>query len=107
MTRHVRLEGVSIASTFRARLTGLMGKRDLSHIALWIPRCSSVHTFFMRSEIDLVFLDEDLTIVAIHEHARPWRLFFGGRRTDSILELSAGRAELMLLLPGDQLEWPE
>ena len=50
-----------VAASFRARLFGLAGLREMPPGAvLLIPRCSSVHTFGMRFPIDVLFLDERL-----------------------------------------------
>lgn len=103
--KRVLIEGVSTAHGFLSRLLGLMFRRDLSAVRLWLPRCSSVHTFFMTGPIDLVFLDRDRSVVRIVAGAKPWRFFFGGRRVDSVLELSAGEARDRGFSPGDRIEW--
>ena len=52
--------GIFVAEGFRSRLLGLAFLRDVPHTqALLIPRCSSVHTFGMRFELDVTFLDAD------------------------------------------------
>jgi hypothetical protein len=51
---------VRIAVGVRARLLGLVWlSREQVGPGLLIPRCSSVHTFGMRFQLDLVFLDGD------------------------------------------------
>jgi len=51
---------VFVAESFRSRLLGLA---FLDHLprdcALLIPRCSSVHTFGMRFDLDVTFLDAE------------------------------------------------
>jgi uncharacterized membrane protein (UPF0127 family) len=79
---------VPVAQGLR-RLTGLIGRRDLF---LLIPDCASVHTWLMRSAIDIVFLDGANTIVAIHAETQPWRIVFGPQGTRSALELPPGHA---------------
>jgi hypothetical protein len=68
--------------------------------------CSSspIRAAFARDSIDAVFLDEELTVLAITERLRPWRVAWK-RRADSVLELPAGRCETLGLRPGDKLAW--
>jgi uncharacterized membrane protein (UPF0127 family) len=91
---------VPVARGFLARLLGLIGKRELF---LLIPRCTAVHTFFMRSAIDLVWVDERSVITGIKRHAGPWRVFFGPRGTHSVLELPPGHAARSVMVAGDRV----
>ena len=57
--RHVFGRNVPVATGFRARLLGLAGlRRERAGAGLLLPGCASVHTFGMRFDLDLVFLDE-------------------------------------------------
>jgi uncharacterized membrane protein (UPF0127 family) len=64
----------------------------------------SVHTFFMRFPIDVVFLDKDKTIVRIAHSVRPWRTA-GARGAAAALELPAGTAAERGLAAGDTLSF--
>lgn len=99
------IPGVTEANDFASRLLGLMGRRELGDRRLWFPRCTSLHTCFMRAPLDIVFLDAQRTIVAIHEDVRPWRFVFGGDRAASALESAAGFASNFGLQVGDSLQW--
>jgi uncharacterized membrane protein (UPF0127 family) len=49
---------VPVATTFSSRLLGLAWlERDRAGAGLLLPGCRSIHTFGMRFELDLVFLD--------------------------------------------------
>jgi len=51
------LPEVVVAQRFVPRLLGLMGRRSLKpETGLYLPRCSSIHMFFMRFPIDAVYL---------------------------------------------------
>ena len=51
------------AETAGTRAKGLLGRAGMDPgEALWIVPCSSIHTFFMRFPIDVLFLDEKLTV---------------------------------------------
>ena len=73
--RQLRGHVVPVATTFRSRLLGLAGlSREQAGAGLLIPDCASVHTFAMRFELDLVFLDRDERELAVHRCVRPRRL---------------------------------
>jgi uncharacterized membrane protein (UPF0127 family) len=56
MRHHLRT--FPVAKDFRTRLRGLSFRdRTVAGQGLLIPRCASVHTFGMRFELDLYFLD--------------------------------------------------
>jgi uncharacterized protein len=81
---------VRVAATRTARLLGLaLLDRDAAGPGLLIPRCRSVHTFGMRFELDLVFLDRDLVPVSTRR-AVPSRRIAVERRARAVLELPAG-----------------
>jgi uncharacterized membrane protein (UPF0127 family) len=89
-------------SPFR-RLRGLLGKRGLdADEGLLLRPAGSVHTWFMRFPIDVVFLDRELAVVGAVTRLRPWRAA-GRRRARAVLELPAGAVERAGLLPGDRL----
>jgi uncharacterized protein len=78
-----------VASTFRSRLLGL-ACLDLENAGpLLIPRCSSVHTFGMRFALDLCFLDESGSLVAVRRAVPPRRIAICGRAS-AVLEIPAG-----------------
>ena len=97
-------EQVEVASTFRQRLIGLLGKNDFSKgTALWIHRCNSIHTFFMRFPIDVVFVDKQLKVCKVVQNIKPFRLvnaYFCGH---SVFEFSSPHPVLKELQPGDTL----
>lgn len=62
--REIIAERLAIADKFWPRLLGLMGKKMLINgCALLLFPCSSIHTFFMRFPIDVVYIDRDWNIV--------------------------------------------
>ena len=93
-----------MADSFSRRLIGLMGRKDLSDVFLLIPRCTSVHTCFMRGPIDLLFLDRARRVLSIHHQAVPWRFFFGPRGADSVLEVPAGYTRRRGIALGDTIQ---
>ena len=82
-----------LALSLTARLRGLLGTKALSSTeGLLIIPCRSIHTWFMRYPIDVAFLDEQLSVIAIAEALPPFRTFAPRHRIAMMaLELPAGR----------------
>ena len=92
-----------VASSFVARLRGLMGVALLpAGSGVLFPHTSSVHTHFMRFPIDVVFLDAEHRVVAVRPALRPWR-FAAARGASTVLELAAGECERLDVAEGDVL----
>ena len=99
---------VVLAESIRLRFLGLMRLDGDEVEPLLFPRCRSIHTFGMKSQIDLVWLALDgergrvLQVVEGLEprgHARGPRAG-AERRTIAALELAAGEAERLGLRAG-------
>jgi uncharacterized membrane protein (UPF0127 family) len=71
-----------------------------------IDAAPSVHMFFMRFPIDVVFLDRDWKVVRVVQGLRPWRVA-GARRAVAALELPAGAAAEAGIAEGDVLSLEE
>lgn len=86
-----------------ARMRGLLGRDGLAPgSGMLIDAAPSVHMFFMRFPIDVVFLDRDWRVVGIRHGLRPWRVA-GARRAVAALELPAGTAAGAGIAEGDVL----
>ncbi len=55
------------ALSFRERLYGLMGKTNIS-FGMLFPKCNSIHTFFMKEDIDVVGLNDKNEIVFVERN---------------------------------------
>ncbi|MDI1454552.1 DUF192 domain-containing protein, partial [Streptomyces sp. ATE26] len=55
---------LELATSYRARTRGLLGRDSLAGAMLLSP-ASSVHTFRMRFPIDVAYLDRRLTVLAV------------------------------------------
>ncbi|MBL6705487.1 MAG: DUF192 domain-containing protein [Planctomycetaceae bacterium] len=96
---------VEIADSWWQRFKGLQFRKQLpdGHAILLRP-CSSIHTFWMRFSIDVVFLDGDLCVIEIHRDVRPWRTLIPQTRSVAVLEMSTGSLPVCIR-PGDVLAW--
>jgi uncharacterized membrane protein (UPF0127 family) len=96
-------EAVELADTSAKRRTGLLKHTRLEPgTGLWIVPCESVHTFFMKFAIDLVYMDRGNKVRKVRHAVPPWRLSLC-LSAHSILELPAGTARETATAAGDQL----
>jgi len=93
-----------VADSPWARMRGLLGRRGLeSGEGMLLRPTGSVHTFFMRFPIDVVFLSRDGEVLRIAQALSPWRTA-GARRAKVVLELAAGDAERRGIRVGSRLD---
>ena len=84
-------------------MRGLLGRGGLERgEGLLLKPCGSVHTLFMRFPIDVVFLDRELSVLAVRPAVPPWRTA-GARGAKVALELAAGEAMRLGIEPGLRL----
>lgn len=99
------IERVKIVSSFWGRLIGLMFKDDIdTNEGIIIRPCNSIHTFFMKFPIDVVFLTKDLKIVKIYRDLKPWKMTGISFKTKDVLEIKGGTLPLDVN-EGDDLEF--
>ena len=96
---------LEVAGSNAARRKGLLGRQILAEgEGLWIVPCESVHTFFMRFALDLVYLDRKHRIRKVRHAVRAWRVS-ACLTAHSVLELPAGVAQATGTRRGDVLEF--
>ena len=103
-------ENELIARTFFDRGTGLLfrkfitGKMD----GMIFERCSSLHTFFMRYDFDIFFVDKSKKVIKLYKDAKAWRIFNADAGLFcycSAIECPSGTIEKTNTAIGDILEW--
>lgn len=104
-----RRTGVLLASIVEpafdreSRNRGLLGRDGLpSGHALVLAPCNSVHTFFMRFTIDVLFVRQSGEIVRMSLRLPPWRIALSLRAV-AVVELRAGAVEESGTTTGDVL----
>jgi len=76
MTKNLKYNGetiinVFIADSFNKRLFGYMLRRKPHHDAILLTPCNSIHTFFMKFNIDVLFIDNQMQVIKKIENLRP------------------------------------
>lgn len=97
-------ENLILAESLSARMKGLLGRAALlEHEAMLLRPCRSIHMWFMRFPIDVIFLDQNLRVIKAVSNLKPWQLAIAPRRTHCVLEAAAGKIRQVNLSSGDQL----
>jgi uncharacterized membrane protein (UPF0127 family) len=95
---------IKIADNPISRVIGLMFKKTpVDSDGLLLEPCNSIHTFFMRYSLDIIFLSNGNEVIKVIRNLKPWRMtriYFKARKT---LELPAGNLPLDIK-EGDILE---
>ena len=103
-TGKVLATDVKIADTLFTRMKGLLGRKELPEgEALWIKPCFSIHTFFMKFPIDILFLNKQNQIIAFVTEFPPNRLTRVYARSFSVLELPTGTIDAANAIIGDNI----
>ena len=95
---------IKIADNLFTRTIGLISKKSLDDgEGLLIKPCCSIHTFFMKFNIDVVFLDSKNQILAIYENVTPFKVLPIHITACYVLELKAGEISKSGLGVGDEI----
>ena len=103
-TKETLADNVTRAKTFLDRIKGLMGKKDTpSNSAFWIPACPSIHTFFMKFALDIVFTDKSFKVTSVFHSVPSGKIILGGRKSFHVFELKAPKLKTHSIKKGDLL----
>jgi hypothetical protein len=92
------------ATSLGQRMKGLLGQDSLAaNEALILKPCSSIHTFFMRFAIDVLFLDKNMQIVRLVQDMPPNRLSPIVWASKMAIELPAGKISQTNTQVGDKV----
>ncbi len=93
---------IKYANNFFKRFKGLMGKKEIDFALVFTNlKDSSIHTHFMRAEIDVYFLDEN-KIVFEKTSLKPWRFYRPKKQAKYILETKKDELKIKI---GDELDF--
>lgn len=114
MSRYVRIKNLTrgtvvaehlrVARSLRERTVGLLGTAEPpSGDGLLIERTQSIHMFFMRYPIDVVFVNRDALVTRCVAGLRPWRVVWWARGARDCIELGVGTLAASATQVGDRL----
>lgn len=92
---------IKICKTFKTRLLGLMFQKKAIDFGLCFPHCNSIHTFFMRQNIDVIMTDKNNKILYIYKNLKPWKIILPKKHIYYTYELPINKFNYKI---GDTLE---
>ncbi len=97
-----------VADTFWRRFRGLMLRRRFKRGKALLfkfpkPGRYSVHMFFVRFPIDLIYLDSNFTVVEIRKRLKPWRIYRPKRIANYLIEIPAGQVSCTRTRVGNKI----
>jgi uncharacterized membrane protein (UPF0127 family) len=96
---------ILLADNYFTRLKGLMFCNNLKNAdGLMLNPCNQIHTFFMKFDIDAVFLDKLGIVLHIEENMQPSKVSKYVKKGKQVLELVSGQACEKNIQVGDHLE---
>jgi uncharacterized membrane protein (UPF0127 family) len=97
-------ENARKAANFLARGRGLMMAPPLPEGGgLIIDPCGSIHMFFMRYPLDILFLNKEGQVVFMYKGIKPWRVGRVVRGAKMAVELPEGAIEQSKTEVGDRV----
>ena len=80
------IKNVYVAKTFYEKFKGLMFVSKRNSFNILIKNCNSVHTCFMKFNIDIYCLDKSYKIVKVYNNVKPFRFILPIKKVCNILE---------------------
>jgi len=100
---------VKLADSFFKRFRGLMLVRDVNYALVFVLPAetranASIHTFFMLSDIDVIWLDSARRVVDFRT-ARKWHFYTPKNPSKYIIEGPVGLIRALDVEEGDLISW--
>jgi len=93
-----------LADTSFKRIQGLLGKERLdAGCALILKPCNSIHTFFMRFAIDVLFVDKNARVIKAISSLKPFRITPVYINSALAIELPSGAIASTQTVEGDAI----
>ena len=73
-------------NTFFSRLIGFMFKKNITH-ALLFNNCNSIHTFFMKKNIDVIMCDKNNKILYFYHNLSKNKIIWPKKNVYKTIEL--------------------
>ena len=87
----VLINDITIAKSHFSRMKGLMFADKMPGcLGFLIDPCNSIHTFFMKFNLDVAFISKKNEIVHVERDMKPWRatkIYFKAKK---VLEMKSG-----------------
>ncbi len=108
MTKYLKLKEkelieICIADTFLKRFMGYMLRKVPHFEAILFYPCSSIHTFFMKFAIDVIFVDKNMIVIKKIEALKKGKIIMPISQAKMVIEGKEG--VFKNIQTGDKLEF--
>ncbi len=101
----VLADDVLMSSSFLNRLKGLLGRSSIKiNQAMLLRPANSIHTFFMRFPIDILFINENNIIIKAYRNMKPFKLTGIYFKSSFVIELHSGIIDSTQTTEGDLIQ---
>lgn len=83
------------AITFRERLIGFMFQKNIKK-AILFKHCNSIHTFFMKENIDVIMCDKNNNIIYYYKNLSPNKVILPKKKVSFTIETPANYFDVKL-----------
>lgn len=105
-TQKIIGDRIEIADTDEERRAGLLGRKNLTKgEGLIITSCEAIHTFGMKFNIDVLFLDKNKTAVSYNANVRHSKIIKAAFPAEYAVELPVGTLESSKVKIGNKFTW--
>ncbi len=80
---------ITECKSFFSRLKGFMFTKEIKH-ALLFNRCNSIHTFFMRANIDVIMCNKENEILYYYHDLKKNKIILSKKNVYKTIELPVG-----------------
>lgn len=84
------IEEILVADSFMKRLLGYMFRKNPHYEGILFKPCKSIHTFFMRFPIDVLFINENMEIIKKIDGLKAGKVIMPQREVTIVIEGKAG-----------------
>ncbi|MFD3157170.1 DUF192 domain-containing protein [Haloimpatiens sp. FM7330] len=84
------VSNVLVADTFTKRFMGYMFRKKPHYKVIIIKPCNSIHTFFMKFSIDVLFINENMEVIKKIEDLPPGKIIMPVKKSKMVLESKVG-----------------
>ena len=77
---------IYIADSFIKRFLGYMFRKKPHYESILIKPCNSIHTFFMKFPIDVLFLDENMEVIKKIDGLKPGKIIMPQKNSTMVIE---------------------
>ncbi|MDP4178991.1 MAG: DUF192 domain-containing protein [Bacillota bacterium] len=81
---------IYLADTFIKRFLGYMFQKQPKYKSIAICPCNSIHTFFMKFNLDVLFVNDEMKVIKKISDLKPGKTIFPVKEAKMVIEAKTG-----------------